>query len=412
MKKNCVPLLFGTLLLLSIFIMTPVLEPFFESQTMTAKAASKNPLNYKTKRLLKGESFLLEADTDKKVTFSSKNKRVATISKSGVVRAKRAGQAVICAKIGRKTYTCKVTVSDTVDLILFAGQSNMTGRGDVTQAPKLTDGAGYECKTITNVNNLEPITEPFGLKQDRGTMSDGNLRTGSLVTAFANAYYKQTKVPLVGVSATVVGSGRVSWSTLHYKEAARRLNLAKKALKKKKLKIRHTYMVYMQGENDGFAGCSVNEYQKSLKLLFKNMQKKTDVESCLIIRIGTYTKQPSLYNNVLKAQTNLCRDSKNFVLISTKAASLSNGYYAEDGIHINQKGLNIIGTEAGKHAGIYATTGKEPSMKDAKYKNTYKPKKQNTQSNKNDKKEDSAPDDTVSQNTVENNTSGTSIVNA
>lgn len=409
MKKNCMPILLGTLLLLSIFILTPVLEPFFESQTLTAKAASKNPLNYKTKRLLKGESFLLEADTDKKVTFSSKNKKVATVSKSGVVRAKRAGQAVICAKIGRKTYSCKVTVSDTIDLILFAGQSNMTGRGDVSQAPKLTDGAGYECKTITDVNNLEPITEPFGMGQDRGAMSDGNLRTGSLVTAFTNAYYKQTKVPLVGVSATVVGSGRVSWSTLHYKEAARRLNLAKKSLKKKKLKIRHTYMVYMQGENDAFAGCSVNEYQKSMKLLFKNMQKKTDVDACLVIRIGQYTKQPSLYNNVIKAQTNLCRDNKNFVLISTKAATLSNSYYAEDGIHINQKGLNIIGTEAGKYAGIYAATGKEPSIKDAKYKNTYNPKKQATKENNTEK--DSESDKSVSQNTVGNGNSGSSLIN-
>lgn len=415
MKKKFVPIILGTLLLLAFFMLTPDFPSFLQSQTLVVKAASQNPLNYKTKRLLKGESFVLEANTDKKVIFSSQNKRIATISKSGVVRAKKAGQAIICAKIGKKTYKCKVIVSDTVDLILFAGQSNMTGRGNPAQAPKLTDGAGYECKTITDANALESITEPFGMGQDRGSMNDGNLRTGSLVTAFTNAYYKQTKIPLVGVSATVVGSGRVSWSTLHYKEASRRLNIAKKTLKKKKIKIRHTYMVYMQGENDGFAGCSVAEYQKSMKLLFKNMQKKTDVESCLVIRIGKYTKQPSLYDNVIKAQTTLCRDNKNFVLISTKAATLSNNYYAEDGIHINQTGLNIIGKEAGKYAGIYASTGIEPSIKDAKYKNTYKPKKQTSKKNS-DKENPSNPKDSdsdtsVSQNTANNN-SGSSLIGA
>lgn len=373
MKKKSVFLAFGAVMLsLSIFL-APVSSRIFPETQLTVEAASKSPLNYKNKRLLKGESFTLKADTQQKVTYKSSKPSVAAVSGKGVVKGKKAGTAVITVKVGKKKYTCKVTVQDTVDLILFAGQSNMTGRGNKDLAPKLTDGAGYECKTVTNVNKLEPVTEPFGLGQDSGSMQDGDLRTGSMVTAFVNEYYKRTQVPVVGVSATVVGSGRVSWSTTHYKEAAKRLNKAQKALKKKGIKVRHIYMVYMQGENDGFAKSTTKEYTKSLKLMYSNMKKRTDVEACMIIRIGSYIPQPSLYNKVIKAQTQLCKTDEDFVLISAKAASFSSSYYQEDGLHLTQKGLNVLGKDAGKYAAFYATTGVEPSMKDPKYKNTYKP---------------------------------------
>ena len=35
-------------------------------------------------------------------------------------------------------------------------------------------------------------------------------------------------------------------------------------------------MVYMQGENDGFAGSSTTEYKNSLKLLYQNMKNDWD----------------------------------------------------------------------------------------------------------------------------------------
>lgn len=373
MKKKVAILTLGTLLLSTLLLFTPVFSEILPQTQLIAEAAPKSVLNYKTKHLIKGETFTLKANTSKKVTYSSKNPSVASVSNKGVVKAKKAGTTAITAKIGNKKYNCKITVKTTVDLILFAGQSNMTGRGDKNLAPKLTDGAGYECKTVTNPNKLTPIAEPFGLGQDSGTMNDGDLRTGSMVTAFVNEYYKKTKVPVIGVSATVVGSGRVSWSTTHYKEAAKRLNKAQKALKKKGLRIRHIYMVYMQGENDGFAKSSTKEYTQSLKLLYNNMKKRTDVEACMIIRVGSYIPQPNLYDKVIKAQTQLCKKDEDFVLISAKAASFTASSYQEDGLHLTQKALNVLGKDAGKYAAIYANTGTEPSMKDPKYKNTYQP---------------------------------------
>ncbi len=47
----------------------------------------------------------------KKVKWSSSNKKVASVSKSGSVKAKKKGTAKITAKVGKKKYVCKVTVT-------------------------------------------------------------------------------------------------------------------------------------------------------------------------------------------------------------------------------------------------------------------------------------------------------------
>lgn len=343
--------------------------------TAVVQAANKPVLNYTSKALLKGNSFKLKLKYVKyAVSYQSKNKKVATVSPSGTVKAKSAGTTVITATCHGKTYRCKVTVNDTVDLIVFAGQSNMTGRGNASLAPKLIDGAGYECKTVTDNGKLYTLKEPFGLNQDRGSLDDSGLRTGSMVTSFVNAYYSKTKTPVVAVSATIAGSGCVSWSEIHYKEVASRVKQAEKALKKRGLKVDKCYMVYMQGENDGFAQTSQKFYTKKLTTMFSRLKKSCNIEKCLLIRIGKYTKDADLYDKILKAQTNLCKTNKNFVLVSTKAASLKNSCYQSDGIHLTQGGLNIIGKEAGLNAASYKLTGTEPSLKDSKYGNTYKPK--------------------------------------
>lgn len=49
-------------------------------------------------------------NTKKKVKWSSKNKKVATVSRKGVVKAVSVGKTTITAKSGKKKYSCKVTV--------------------------------------------------------------------------------------------------------------------------------------------------------------------------------------------------------------------------------------------------------------------------------------------------------------
>lgn len=63
-------------------------------------------------------------------------------------------------------------MENTVDLIIFMGQSNMAGRGIADAAhpqpvPRLTRGGGYEYRAVSDPENLHVLREPFGLQEDR-----------------------------------------------------------------------------------------------------------------------------------------------------------------------------------------------------------------------------------------------------
>ena len=78
---------------------------------MPAQAA-KVSLNKKKATITVGKTLKLKLSGVKasKVKWSSSGKAVASVSRKGVVQAKKAGKATITARVGKKKYTCKVTV--------------------------------------------------------------------------------------------------------------------------------------------------------------------------------------------------------------------------------------------------------------------------------------------------------------
>ena len=113
----------------------------------------------------------------KKYQWSSKNKRIASVNSNGRVTARKKGYTVITAKRGKKQYKIRIFVRDEVDLIIFAGQSNMSGGGDTSLIPSLVEGAGYEYKAVTAPNSLKALKEPFGKKENSKNLNDGNFKT-------------------------------------------------------------------------------------------------------------------------------------------------------------------------------------------------------------------------------------------
>lgn len=74
-------------------------------------AKSKVKLNITKATLSIGGSINLKLlNNKKKVTWKSSNKKVAFVTKKGKVKAKKKGKASIVARVGKKKYTCKVTV--------------------------------------------------------------------------------------------------------------------------------------------------------------------------------------------------------------------------------------------------------------------------------------------------------------
>ena len=55
-------------------------------------------------------STLKVSGTSKKVTWSTSNKKVATVSYRGVISAKSSGSATITARVNNKNLKCRVTV--------------------------------------------------------------------------------------------------------------------------------------------------------------------------------------------------------------------------------------------------------------------------------------------------------------
>lgn len=100
-----------------IVILVAVLAFFVSMFGMMGKPvqvkAAELKLNSTQKTLIIGSTHKLRVrnnDADKAVTWKSSNPKIASVSKAGLVTAKKAGTATITAKVGKKKLTCKVTV--------------------------------------------------------------------------------------------------------------------------------------------------------------------------------------------------------------------------------------------------------------------------------------------------------------
>lgn len=62
-------------------------------------------------------------------------------------------------------------VTDTVDLAIFAEQSNMSGRDGAADATVCDVNVGFEYKSVSDPTSLLPITEPFDLGYKRNLLS-------------------------------------------------------------------------------------------------------------------------------------------------------------------------------------------------------------------------------------------------
>ena len=82
-----------------------------------------------------GKSYKLKLKNNKKkIKWFSSKKKVATVSKTGKVKAKRAGTARITAKVGKKKYVCKVTVKNKKKTTKTT-KTTTTKKPTVTKAP-------------------------------------------------------------------------------------------------------------------------------------------------------------------------------------------------------------------------------------------------------------------------------------
>ena len=134
---------------------------------MSTNAKKVVKLNKSKLTLQTGKTSKLKLkNTKKKVKWSSKNKKVATVSRKGVVKAVSVGKTTITAKSGKKRYSCKVTVfmSDAYKKIkeLEDKLNKVEDKVNVTPTPVVTEApTPSPVTTVTKKPVAVPVAPPI-----------------------------------------------------------------------------------------------------------------------------------------------------------------------------------------------------------------------------------------------------------
>ena len=242
----------------------------------------------------------------------------------------------------------------TIDLIMFMGQSNMAGRGDGRKAPAVEPGTAYEYRAVSAPDRLFPLSEPFGvLENDETGVYEPGMKTGSMVSAFVSACYRQTGVPIVGVSCAKGGSSVTEWlpGTAYYGDVSRRMRRCERWLLSEGYEIRHRLMVWCQGCTDGDHGMGQAEYREHTRSFLKAFMKDCGLETCFLIQIGNHRDEPLLYVPMQQAQEELAAQEERIVLVSRQFKTFAARGLMKDEFHYLQEAYNLVGDEAGNNAG-------------------------------------------------------------
>ncbi|MCI8647943.1 MAG: Ig-like domain-containing protein [Firmicutes bacterium] len=152
------------LMLLAFAVPQTIQEQFLPETAATVYAAAKPALNKTRATINIGQSIQLKVrNTKSKVKWSSSNKSVASVSAKGKVIGKKAGTAMITAKIGKKSFKCKVAVKSVLSIshsninIENSGIVNVTFKVRGTVYYTIQDPQIVSCQWGPFVNNVAPL---------------------------------------------------------------------------------------------------------------------------------------------------------------------------------------------------------------------------------------------------------------
>lgn len=234
------------------------------------------------------------------------------------------------------------------DIFVFAGQSNMAGRGEAELAPTIPEGRAFEFRAISDPARLYPLVEPFGFSENYtlGIYEPG-MKTGGLAASFAKIYTERTGRKLVGISASKGGSSIAQWQKgeLYYNDLVNRLDRAKAWLSEHDYGIDHVYMLWLQGETDGDLKMSGELYSRLTGNLF-NCLREYGFEHIFMIRIGDKNGDSGAYNEIQQAQEALALERTDVTMVSTCLKKRSLNGLMKDSFHFHQEAYNACGEEA------------------------------------------------------------------
>ncbi len=258
-----------------------------------------------------------------------------------------------------------ISDSKMVDLVLFAGQSNMAGRGEADEAIKCAPNHGFEYHSVTEPGVLTTVSEPFGKYENNDIVNDAgsngvDRRSGDMVSAFMESYYDVSGTPIVGVQCSRGGTETRWWTGDVLTEAAARYNEAKAYLESCGYTIGKQFMVWCQGCADADNNRSIDTYKSNTKNIFNTLKSSTGISDMFMVRIGHCktsgavgfdTIKDPRYKAINLAQKELADEEENI----TAVASFYTDEYAalmRDQYHYHQEAYNKVGTIAGNNTAV------------------------------------------------------------
>lgn len=233
-----------------------------------------------------------------------------------------------------------------VELIIFAGQSNMAGRGTAALAPKITKERAWEFRAVSDPTKLYPLTEQFGyLENNPAGIWEPGMKTGSMVTSFVEMYLTDSEKTVVALSTSKGGSSITEWQpgSAYYRDLLERIHKAKSWLTQAGYQVERVTFLWLQGETDGDLKRSADEYQGLATTFFKRLLEK-DVDEIFVLEIGNQRDEPDLYLPIRQAQRNLGALER-VTFVPTSLASMRENGHMIDLFHYDQYAYNLLGKE-------------------------------------------------------------------
>ena len=263
----------------------------------------------------------------------------------------------------------------TVDLIFFMGQSNMSGcGGNAAYAPEVSEECGYEFRAISDPTKLYPITEPFGINENNlnAIMDLPGGKKGSLVSSFINRYYELTETPVIAVSASAGATDTAFWMSDAVKaDYEERIKRAVVWLEANNYEIRHKYVIWLQGESDAIDNLSTEKYIENMDNIIRPMFIN-GVEKVFFITPGRTITRRDYFEKIIAAQIFMSQDSGYYALGTTVLSGISTEYMVDEW-HYNQTVLNLVGRECADSVACYTLNRKECSLYNYRNQTTHLP---------------------------------------
>jgi hypothetical protein len=258
-------------------------------------------------------------------------------------------------------------MKETVDILLFGGQSNMQGQTECLPEENEPVEGAFEYRFLTDelIPLRHPVGEDIGDVPEDLALKGAHEGHGSLVPDACRAYVEKTGRKVIALHVACGGTRIDEWL-----RGTRRFDHTLDKIKAGLAKVRDTYEIghiaylWLQGESDAIERNSTEVYVERMTAFKNDLKREVGIEVFGIIKVGYFCHTVSWMRPIMDAeagrisdeaimegQERLVREDPNFVMLTRVCPEMSLddkwiNPYAEG--HYSNAAMTLIGTEAGK----------------------------------------------------------------